>query len=51
MKYFQCPHCGMNLMNQNLVQHFVENENEFYCHVCHKNYIIEDSEVTEEDAT
>ena len=47
IKYFNCPHCGMCLENQNS---FVccENENEFWCHVCDVVYIVEDDEVIEE---
>lgn len=51
MKYFNCPHCGIQLENQNnFYPH--DNENEFWCHKCGKIYIIEDengSYIEEED--
>ena len=48
MKYFWCPYCGMELINQN---EFVEcdNENEFWCNICEITFIVdEDGEVIEE---
>jgi transcription elongation factor Elf1 len=50
MKYFNCPHCNMQLENQNnFYPH--DNENEFWCHKCGKIYIIEEdgSYIEEED--
>lgn len=49
MKYFYCPHCNMQLENQNNY-YPSDNENEFWCHRCGKIYIIdEDGYVNEEE--
>ena len=49
MKYFVCPYCGKQLINQN-AWHSNENENEFWCDDCGKIYIIEeDGSYIEED--
>jgi transcription elongation factor Elf1 len=48
VKYFYCPYCNKELMNQN---EFIEcdNENEFWCEDCDTTFIIdEDGEVIEE---
>lgn len=41
MKYFICPHCGKQLINQSM-WYPNENENEFWCDDCGKIYIIEE---------
>lgn len=43
MKYFTCPHCNKQLINQN-VWYSCENEDEFWCDSCRKIYIIEEDE-------
>lgn len=48
-EYFVCPHCGKQLLNQNLF-HPCDNLNEFWCDDCDKTYIIEENKVIEEDA-
>jgi transcription elongation factor Elf1 len=49
MKYFQCPHCGKQLINQN-AYYAMGNENEFWCDDCGKIFIIEaNGEIIEED--
>jgi transcription elongation factor Elf1 len=48
VKYFYCPYCNKELLNQN---EFIDcdNENEFWCDDCDNTYIIdEDGEVIEE---
>lgn len=50
MKYFICPHCGKQLINQN-AWYQNENENEFWCDDCGKIYILEeDGSYIEEDS-
>lgn len=47
IKYFFCPHCGKQLLNQN---EFVncDNVNEFFCDDCNLVYVIEGKEIIEE---
>ena len=49
MLYFNCPHCGQRLENQSRSV-VCQNENEFWCDKCNKNYIIEKDNVIEEDS-
>ena len=49
-KYFVCPHCGKQLLNENL---FIkcDNVNEYFCEDCGKTYIREnETDYIEEDA-
>jgi hypothetical protein len=51
IKYFVCPHCGMQLENQRNFFDDIWNLNEFWCSDCDKIYIIEeDGEIIEEDS-
>lgn len=49
-KYFVCPHCGKQLLNENLFTK-CDNVNEYFCDDCGKIYIREnDKDYIEEDA-
>lgn len=48
MKYFYCPYCNKQLINQNAYVH-CDNENEFWCDDCGKIYIVENDKVIEEE--
>lgn len=49
MLHFQCPHCKQQLENQSRWV-VCQNENEFWCDKCNKNYIVEKDNVIEEDS-
>lgn len=49
IKYFICPHCGKQLINENYFAE-CENENEYFCDDCGKTYIRESEDTyIEED--
>lgn len=49
-KYFVCPHCGKQLLNENLFRK-CDNVNEYFCEDCGKTYIRENgTDYIEEDA-
>ena len=49
-KYFICPHCGKQLLNENLFRK-CDNVNEYFCEDCGKTYIREnENDYIEEDA-
>lgn len=49
-KYFVCPHCGKQLLNENLFRK-CDNVNEYFCENCGKTYIRENgTNYIEEDA-
>ena len=49
-KYFVCPHCGKQLLNENLFRK-CDNVNEYFCEDCGKTYIREnETDYIEEDA-
>lgn len=54
-KYFSCPHCNKQLINQSVWDSSIENENEFWCDNCDKIYILWEKDgdslgIMEEDA-
>ena len=49
-KYFVCPHCGKQLLNENLFTK-CDNVNEYFCDYCGKIYIRSaENAYIEEDA-